>query len=77
MKLIWVTSANYLEGFKLKIEFNDGSSKVVDMEKHLNKPIFAPLRNISYFKQFRLNSFTIEWENGADFSPEFLYDLND
>lgn len=32
------------------------------------------MNNIENFKNFTLNSWTIKWENGADFSPEFLLD---
>jgi hypothetical protein len=39
--------------------------------------IFIPLKNIDYFKKFKLNPFTIEWENGADFAPEFLYNFEE
>ena len=37
---------------------------------------FEPLRDPDYFKQVRLNPDigTIVWPNGADFSPEFLYE---
>lgn len=35
--------------------------------------VFEPLKDVEKFKNFRLNPFTIEWENGADFAPENLY----
>ncbi|TRX36605.1 DUF2442 domain-containing protein [Flavobacterium sp. ZT3R18] len=34
--------------------------------------MFEPLKEIDNFGKFKLNSWTLEWENGADFSPEFL-----
>jgi hypothetical protein len=73
MELIWVTSAEHVNDFKIRVSFNDGSVKTVNLEKHLDKPVFHPLKDKTFFKKFRLNPFTIEWENGADFSPEFLY----
>ncbi len=30
---------------------------------------------MEYFKSFKLKSWTIECENGADCAPEFLYEL--
>jgi len=75
MDLIWVTSAKHLNDFKIKISFNDGKVKTVNLENYLDKPVFQPLKDKSYFKKFTLNPFTIEWENGADFAPEFLYEI--
>ncbi len=74
MKTIRIISAEYLEDYKIKVKFNDGLEKSIDLEKELYGEIFAPLKDIDYFKNFSLNRFTIEWPNGADFSPEFLYD---
>ena len=73
MELIWVTSAEHVNDFKIRVWFNDGAVKTVNLEKHLDKPVFRPLKDKTFFKKFRLNPFTIEWENGADFAPEFLY----
>lgn len=75
MDLIWVTSAKHLNDFKIMISFNDGKVKTVNLENYLDKPVFQPLKNKAYFKKFTLNPFTIEWENGADFAPEFLYEI--
>jgi hypothetical protein len=77
MDLIWVTSAEHLNDFNLQLTFNNGIIKMVDLEKYLNKPIFLPLNDKTYFKNFKLNPFTIEWENGADFAPEFLYRIGE
>jgi uncharacterized protein YjbK len=73
MGLLWITNAKYLNNYRIELEFNDNKKGVLDFEPYLNKQIFEPLKNVSFFKEFKLNSWTIEWENGADFSPEFLY----
>jgi uncharacterized protein YjbK len=72
MSLVWVTKANYLKDYQIEIEFNNNKKGVVDFEGHLDKKIFEPLKEIDNFRKFKLNSWTLEWENGADFSPEFL-----
>jgi len=43
----------------------------------LDGEIFAPLKNIEYFKKVQVNRDidTIMWENGADLSPDFLYEI--
>ena len=75
MSLLWITKAEYINDFKLNIQFNTNEKGVVDLENKLDKKIFEPLKNKSFFKTFKLNNWTIEWENGADFSPEFLYGI--
>ena len=37
--------------------------------------IFQPLKEINYFKTFLIKFNTIEWDNGADFAPEYLYQI--
>lgn len=75
MKLISVTNAEYKEDFKFFLEFSDGVSGLVNLEKFLDGEIFEPLKKRNYFKTFFVDTWTVGWENGADFSPEFLYDL--
>jgi len=75
MKAIWITEAKHLQDYNIYIEFNDGTSGEVDLKNKLNGPIFEPLRSIDFFKEFSINAWTIEWSNGADLAPEFLYDL--
>lgn len=72
-----VTGVTYLESYKLRIEFNDGVIKDVDLKDELYGEIFEPLKNTKLFKQVRVNleTNTIEWPNGADFAPEFLYKI--
>jgi len=74
---IKVTKAKYIEGYKIEIKFNDGKTKIIDFKDQLWGEMFEPLKNIEYFKKFKLNPFTIEWENGADFAPEYLYDFGE
>lgn len=75
MALVWLTDANYKEGFKILLTFNNGISGVVDLKNHLDGKVFEPLKAIDFFKKFELDSWTLTWPNGADYSPEFLYDL--
>ena len=75
--MIWLTDAKYLNDYKIRIKFNDDKEVIVDLEKHLEGSIFKPLKDLEYFKQVKFNpdSDTIEWENGADFAPVFLYEI--
>ncbi len=73
--LLKVTEVKYIGEFKLSLTFNDGLKGSVDLQDHLHGPVFKPLLNEAEFKAFRLNRWTIEWKNGADFAPEFLHSL--
>ena len=73
MKLIKVIDAQYIGGYRIHFTFNDGKEKIINFENELWGEVFEPLKDKSYFKNFTLNAFTIEWENGADFAPDFLY----
>ena len=70
-------NAQYLEGYKVKLSFSDGSEGAVDLSGELGEGVFEALRDLSYFRSFRVQQQfgTIEWENGADFAPEYLYEL--
>lgn len=70
-----VTQANYINDFKISLRFNDGAEMTVDLENELNGTVFIPLKDKSIFKKFSIVFNTIEWDNGADFAPEYLYEL--
>lgn len=72
-----IKKAEYLEGYKLKLLFNDNKTKVVDLTAELWGPMYEPLKNIEYFKKVFVDSdyITIQWPNGADFSPDMLYEM--
>ena len=72
---IEVVKAEYLDGYRVKLLFNNGETKVVDLGSSLNGIVFEPLKNLDYFKNFAIKFNTIEWENGADFAPEYLYEI--
>lgn len=69
-------NANYVQNFVIHLCFSDGTAGDIDLSQELNGKIFAPLKEISYFKSFCFNRelHTITWPNGADFAPEFLYE---
>jgi hypothetical protein len=68
-----VIAAKYQTEYKIDLEFNDGVSMSVDLKNELVGEVFEPLRDKLYFKKFRIKYNTIEWENGSDLAPEYLY----
>jgi hypothetical protein len=73
LSLIRVVDVEYLKDYTMRLEFSDGVQKTIDFYPLLNGKIFEPLKDKDKFTQFGLNSWTIEWYNGADIAPEFLY----
>lgn len=70
-----VTKADYLDGYRIKLLFNNGVTKKADLSQSLNGDVFAPLKDLEFFKRFSIKFNTIEWESGADFAPEYLYEI--
>ena len=72
-----IVEASCVHGFTLYLRFADGTEGDVDLEHELDGPIFEPLRDPLYFAQVAVNPElrTITWPNGADFAPEFLYEM--
>ncbi len=71
-----VNEAQYLEDYSLKLKFNNNEIKQVDLKDELYGEIFEPLKDKNFFKDFFISHNTIEWKNGADFAPEFLYEIS-
>ena len=73
-----VVTAEYKEGFKIFLSFSNKESVMVDLKTTIyndNRKIFEPLRDVDYFKTFKIRLNTITWDNEADFAPEFLLEL--
>jgi hypothetical protein len=73
----FVREVKYIDGYKLRITFENGKQKRIDLANYLEGEIFDPLKDKAYFKKVSVNRDidTIVWENGADFSPDFLYEI--
>ena len=73
----FVKDVAYVSEYKLLLTFEDGVVKLVDLKPYLDGEIFEPLKDIDYFKTVRVNPDidTIVWDNDADMSPDFLYDI--
>ncbi len=77
--MIRVKHVEYVSNYKLKILFSDGKTKIVDFENWINQGGFyvIPMKDIEYFKKVEMDesNYSICWPNGADFSPDALYEI--
>ena len=71
-----ILEAEYVSGYVLKLKFRDGTVGEIDLQAELWGPVFEPLRDLKFFRQFRIHPefHTLVWPNDADFAPEFLHD---
>ncbi len=73
LDLIRVTDVEYIKDYTMDLEFSNGKKKRVDFLPLLKGKMFEPLKDLANFIQFGLTHWTLEWYNGADFAPDYLY----
>lgn len=66
---------DYIKEYELLVTFSDGKKKIVDLMPYLTGEVFGELLDRDKFIQYGLTRVTIEWANGADLAPEFLYEI--
>jgi hypothetical protein len=69
-----VIHAEYRGGFRIHLTFNDLTERTVDFRPWLEGPVFEPLKDPAYFREFFVDGGTVAWPNGADIAPETLYE---
>jgi hypothetical protein len=73
-RLVRVQTVEPLEGFTVRLRFEDGTQKDVDLRVYLYGPIFESIRNNpAVFRAVKVEGGTIAWDNGADIDPDVLY----
>ncbi|MDQ3130538.1 MAG: DUF2442 domain-containing protein [Pyrinomonadaceae bacterium] len=68
-----VVSATASDNHTLILRFNDDSVRRFDVKPYLDKGIFNQLKDLDYFKDFKIVFGTVQWKNEQDFAPETLY----
>ena len=70
-----VTEVEVRPPFGLRVRFDDGVVREVDLESEVWGPIFKPLKDPAAFAQARVDDEfgTVVWPNGADLDPLVLH----
>jgi hypothetical protein len=74
-RTVRIRTVQPLEGFVLRLGFDDGTEREIDLAAELWGPVFEPLRDPQLFRQVRVDEElgTIVWPNGADMDPDVLH----
>jgi hypothetical protein len=62
--------------YALRVTFDDGAVREVNLEGQLDGPVFEPLREPELFAQVEIDheSGTVIWPTGADLDPIVIYE---
>jgi Protein of unknown function (DUF2442) len=65
--------------FTLRVQFDDGTSQIIDFRPVLKGELYSPLQEPTLFDQVRIDPevHTLVWPNGADFDPAILHNWSD
>jgi len=69
-----VESVEASAGNKLILRFNNGERRVFDVTPLLSIGRFRSLAGQEVFRKVHVAYDTVEWENGLDLDPEYLYE---
>lgn len=72
--MVRVIRVRALTGYRLEVDFSDGTHGTVDLADRLFGPVFEPLRDPVLFGQVFVDEFgAVCWPNGADLAPDGLH----
>ena len=69
-----VTSVKAADDHRLILSFGNGEQRVFDVTPLLTFGRFRELAAPEVFRKVRIAYDTVEWENGLDLDPEYLYE---
>ena len=75
--MVDVIGVSVLSDFRVRLRFDDGQERDVDLLPFLIGPVFEPLiRDPALFERVRVDPElgTIVWPNGADIDPDVLHE---
>ena len=72
-----VKSVTASDQYRLILVFENGETRCFDMRPLLATGRFRELTTPELFKTARVAFDTVEWENGPDLDPEYLYDRSE
>jgi Protein of unknown function (DUF2442) len=68
-----ITTVEVLPPYGLRLTFDDGAVREVDLTDELWGPMFEPLKDPAFFAQVTVDHGTVMWPNGLDLDPVVLH----
>ena len=62
------------DNYELLLTFNNGEKRKFDAHQLLDMKVFAPLKNMSFFKSVKVEFGTVVWPQDIDYCPDTLYE---
>ncbi|MBE0468936.1 MAG: DUF2442 domain-containing protein [Methyloprofundus sp.] len=62
------------DNYQVYIEFDNSECGILNMEPYLNFGVFNKIKDLNLFLKVRVSFDTIEWGNGIDLDPQFVYE---
>jgi hypothetical protein len=71
-----IRDAEVIGRYSLRVIFDDGAVRELDLEGQLDGPVFEPLRDPELFARVQVDpeSGTVTWPTGADLDPIVVYE---
>jgi hypothetical protein len=72
-KIPKVTTVEVFPPYRLRLIFDDGLQRDVDLTDELWGQMFEPLKDPAFFAQVSIEHGTVVWPNGLDLDPLVLH----
>lgn len=69
-----VTKVTAEKDYQVVVEFDNEERGVLDMRPYLDFGVFKKLVDPDVFRSVKVSFDTVEWANGVDLDPEFVYE---
>ena len=79
MRFIGLSSFQKAAPFTLRVQFDDGTTQIIDFRPVLQGELSGPLQEPTLFDQVSIDPevHTLVWPNGADFDPAILHNWSE
>lgn len=72
--LIDIIEVKPLSDYRILLTFENGEKKVFDVKPLFDRPRWQELKAVSLFMTVKVWEGTVQWSNGLDICPQWLYE---